>query len=142
MPENTTPPGDLAAKLNHLFDTIKRPDGRAYSNATAAEAISATGDESISKVYLWELRNGKKTNPTMRHLAAIADFFGVPTSYFLDQDVEQQVKAELELLHALRDNNIRALALRAQGLSPATLAALTQMATSAREVQGLPPTPE
>lgn len=107
----------FADRLNHLFDTVV-PAGRGpYSTAEVAQAITDQG-EPVSGSYLWMLRKGQRDNPTLRHLNALAKFFGVPPAYFFDQQVTEQVDTDLELLVSLRDAGVRNVALRASGLSP------------------------
>lgn len=75
-----TPEGKrtLASKLDYLFETV-RPRGRtAYTHEEVATEIAKRGGPTVSASYIWSLRTGKKDNPTMRHLEALADFFGVP----------------------------------------------------------------
>ncbi|MFE1174267.1 helix-turn-helix domain-containing protein [Streptomyces sp. NPDC058773] len=116
----------LAEKINHLFATIKDDDGREYSNDYAANAISQTGIN-ISMSYIWQLRKGKKDNPTVRHLQGLANFFGVPISYFFDDAVAGQVHGRLAQLEAeragvdeaLEDRDVKLMAMRAGELSEA-----------------------
>jgi transcriptional regulator with XRE-family HTH domain len=70
----------FADKLEHLFETIRKPDGSQY---TQAEVIEGTGDV-LTRVYLWKLRTGRASNPGFHILKAIADFFGVDPNYFFD----------------------------------------------------------
>ncbi|WP_246102872.1 helix-turn-helix domain-containing protein [Streptomyces piniterrae] len=127
----------LADKINHLFRTVVPAGRRSYSTEEAAQAISANG-VSISGSYIWLLRKGQRDNPTLRHLAALAEFFGVPPAYFFDDEVTEKVNTQLALATALRDNRVRSLALRADGLSPASLDALLTMVNEARRIQNLP----
>lgn len=94
---------DLAVKLNKLFEVMHSPSEPALSNAAAAEAITEKTGVSISPAYLWQLRSGLKTNPTVAHLRAIAEFFGVSASYLIDAGVDEHLEAQLDLLQALRD---------------------------------------
>lgn len=126
----------LAQRLDRLFEIVRRPDGGVYSNQAVAEAITESGT-SISRIYLWQLRTGVKDNPTKRHLQALADFFDVPIAYFFDGEQGEEVRAEIELLKALRDGNVRALALRANGLSPESLRAIAALVENARQIEGL-----
>ena len=73
------PSPSLAEKLDALF----RARGDA-SLEDVARAIRAGGGPTISASYLWLLRTGRKTNPTLRHLEALARYFGVPPAYFFD----------------------------------------------------------
>ncbi len=39
----------------------------------------------ISSTYVWQLRTGRRDNPTQKHLSALAAFFGVSPMYFFQQ---------------------------------------------------------
>jgi len=92
----------------------------------------------VSGTYLWLLRTGQRDNPTMRHIIAIARFFGVPPTYFFPDDSMRQDAVPAELAAALSDDKVREMALRAAGLSDRSLKAITDMIDSARTVEGLP----
>ncbi|MGW0589616.1 helix-turn-helix domain-containing protein [Streptosporangium sp. NPDC002607] len=147
MPD-TSPAGSpdtrrtLAAKLDHLFHTVHPRDGGEYSFEEVAEALRAAGGPTISATYIWQLRKGIRDNPTKRHLEALAGFFGVPPAYFFDETAAERIDAELALLTAIRDTRVRQLALRAAGLSPKSLNAITEMIERVRELEGLPDTTE
>lgn len=130
---------DLAVKLNKLFEIMRKPSEPQLSNAAAAEAITKKTGVSISSAYIWQLRNGVKTNPTVQHLRAIADFFGVPASYLIDRDNDQKIEAQLTLLQALRDSGVRDLAMRTSGLTPQAISSLAAMVDEVRKLQDLPP---
>lgn len=133
-----SPARTLAAKLNRLFRTV-HPAGRGeYSNEEVAEAIRLRGGPTISTAYLWLLRKGSRDNPTRKHLAALADFFGVPPAYFFDDAAAERIDAELDLLLALRDTPIRHIALRAAGLSAESLATIAEVIERVRQLEGLP----
>jgi transcriptional regulator with XRE-family HTH domain len=136
------PEGSLAAKVDHLFRTVHARAGREYTFDEVAEAIRGRGGPTISATYVWQLRRGLRDNPTKRHLEALAGFFGVPPAYFFDDAVTEQIDSELALLTALRDSSVRRMALRASGLSPKSLGALTAMVERARELEGLPDSPD
>src|SRR6202166_1329706 len=82
MPRQTRPPeGLFAERLDRLFRTVHPKDRGPYTPAEAAEAINQAADRKVvSGTYLWLLRTGQRDNPTMKHLIAIARFFGVPRS--------------------------------------------------------------
>ncbi|HEY2698551.1 MAG TPA: helix-turn-helix domain-containing protein [Pseudonocardiaceae bacterium] len=111
----------LAQRLDHLFDTVRRPDGQEYTNEHVAGAVSAKG-VTISQSYIWQLRKQKKDNPTLKHLQALADFFGVPPAYFFDDAVAGQIDTQIEALRTERENSgapeVRMMAMRAGELSP------------------------
>ena len=51
-------------------------------------------------------------NPTIQHLTALATYFGVPVSYFLDDEQTRRVDAQLDLLQSIRDAGVTEIALR------------------------------
>ena len=130
---------ELSIKLNKLFDTMRKPSDPPLSNAAAAEAITRKTGVSISSAYLWQLRTGVKTNPTVTHLRAIAQFFGVSPSYLVDPGIDPDIDAQLNLLQAMRDAGVRDLAMRASGLTPQALNSLRAMVDHARQLEQLPP---
>ena len=128
----------LAEKLNRLFRTM-HPAGRGeYSVEEIVEIIRERGGLTISPAYLYQLRSGHRDNPTKQHLEALADAFGVSPAYFFDDALTERIEAELDLLAALRDGPVRHLALRAFGLSPGILRAITDMVEEVRQLEGGP----
>ena len=128
MAQEPAPAQTLAAKLNHLFATRLRPDRKEYSNEQVATAILATKSvKTLSQSYIWQLRNGVKDNPTVRHLQGLSNFFDVPVAYFFDDDVSDRVDQQLEEIKAEQDrlteiaagSELQLLAMRASELSPA-----------------------
>ena len=107
----------LAGKIDRLFHVVRRPDREQYSNEEVARACREATGESFSTTYLWQLRTGRRDNPTKRHLEALAGFFGVPPAYFFDDEQSTKIAEELALLGALRDAGVRDVALRAVTLS-------------------------
>ena len=130
------PLGPLALKVDHLFRTVRPAKGE-YSFEHVATSIKAAGGPTISAAYLWMLRNGKRDNPTMRHLEALASFFGVLPGYFFDDAVAAKVDEQLGLLASMRDVEVRRVALRATGLSSESLATISSMIDRVRELEGL-----
>ncbi len=122
----------LAEKLDALFRAV-HPRGREYTHEEVARGAEALGGPTISATYVWQLRKGMRNNPTKRHLEALAGFFGVPPAYFFDDEASDRIAEELELLAALRDEDVRSMALRAADLSPPARAALTQLIEQLRE---------
>ncbi|MEV6986477.1 helix-turn-helix domain-containing protein [Sphaerisporangium sp. NPDC051017] len=140
MSATPSKPGPLADRLEHLFQTVYPKGGKPYTNVEVAESINAAaGEKVISQAYVWQLRKGIKDNPTKRHLAALAAFFGVSVLYFFEDETEDgatapATKADL----ALRDEAVKEVALRAAGLSDETLKTIQDMIDRARTLEGLP----
>ncbi|GAA3439883.1 helix-turn-helix domain-containing protein [Kutzneria kofuensis] len=122
-PERTS----LAAKIDKLFQVVRKPNREQYSHDEVAKACREATGESFSTTYLWQLRTGRRDNPTKRHLEALAQFFQVSPAYFFDDEQSAKIAEELELLGALRDAGVRNVALRAVTLSPAGLDTISDM---------------
>lgn len=105
----------LADKLNLLFQTVHPGDRQSYTAREVADAIRARGG-SISDVYIWQLRTGRRTNPTKEHLQSLADFFDVDPAYFFDRRRAEEIQRDLLALHAMRNLKVRAVAARLSAL--------------------------
>jgi len=136
--DTATPHPTLAEKLDRLFQTKRGPDGREYTYAEVATGITAKGIATISAAYLCDLRNGTKENPRIKHLEALADFFAVPVTYFLDGDeAATRMYAQLAALPAQGNRGLQRIMLRAVDLSPETLEAVAQILEHARQIEGV-----
>ena len=118
----------LADKLNHLFATV-RPAGR--GPFTHAEVGAATG---LAPTHIGYLRTGERDNPTVRTLESLAKFFGVPVTYFLDDDETRRIDEQLEQLQAmaalqqaLQRDGVQQLATRMGNLTDGSIAAIAQL---------------
>lgn len=86
MGEGGRTPASLADKLDHLIRVGSQEQGRALSTNDVAAAINIkAGEPVISGNYIWQLRKGKRSNPTKRHMEALAEYFDVPAAYFHDR---------------------------------------------------------
>ncbi|WP_267884091.1 XRE family transcriptional regulator [Streptomyces sp. NRRL WC-3742] len=108
----------VAGRIRALFAAVRRPDRERYTDEEVARACREASGESISTTCLWQLRTGRRDNPTKRHLEAPARSFEVSPAYFFDGRQGVRIAGESALLGALRDAGVRALALRAVALSP------------------------
>lgn len=98
----------LAEKLTLLFETRLSPDLDPF---TLLEVAEGTGG-SISPTYLMNLRDGKFSNPSMSKIKALSKFFGVPITYFYDEDGADKLRDDLKndfykSLNSLSDEDIR-----------------------------------
>ncbi|MDT3397279.1 helix-turn-helix transcriptional regulator [Streptomyces sp. B1866] len=133
---NRDDPRLVARRLDHLFRNVHPPTRGPY---TITEVAEATG---VSFSAIQQLRAGKKNNPTMATIRALAEFFGTsPLYFFLDDDAAQKEEAQLDLLAAVRDGDVAEVALRASGLSPDGLREVRSMVDYVRHREGLPPLP-
>ncbi|MEV5884505.1 hypothetical protein AB0L74_17515 [Streptomyces sp. NPDC052020] len=124
----------LTRLINALYPDERTRPGYAKLARQIREATGGT----LSGTYLWELASGRKHNVTLEQLDVLAEFFGVPPEYFINDDVTERVNSQLRLATALREAKVRSLALRAEGLSEESLDALLTMVDQARRLQGLP----
>lgn len=124
-PTSTRPA--LAERIETLFRVVRRPDGEPFSNEDVARACREATGETFSATYLWQLRTGRRANPTVRHVEALAQFFEVPATYFFDEEQAAAITRDLELLGALRDAGVRSVALRAVNLSPESIDTISDM---------------
>jgi transcriptional regulator with XRE-family HTH domain len=132
-----SPTAHFQARLDHLFQTIRAPDGGEFTYRQVADGIEQLVGYKTSPSYLQVLRTGVRVNPSIKHLHGLCAFFGVPIAYFFEADEASKFDAHLELAAALRDPAVRELATRAVGLSAEALEALTAMVDHARRLEGL-----
>jgi len=135
-------PGVIAERLEYLFTHVHPPGRGPYTHKEAADAINAlAGRRVLSSAYLWQLRTGKRSDPTHSRLSAIARFFGVLPQYFYDAEEARRTDEQLGLLALLRDERIRHLALSARDLPSDQLKIVSRIIAWARLDAGLPPVP-
>ena len=135
-------PGVIAQRLEYLFAHVHPPGRGPYTHKEAADAINAlAGRRVLSSAYLWQLRTGKRSDPTHSRLSAIARFFGVLPQYFYDAEEARRADEQLGLLALLRDDRIRHLALSARDLPSDQLRIVSRIIAWARRDAGLPAIP-
>jgi hypothetical protein len=134
MTENEQPQaGLIASRLDRLFRSVHPKDRGPYTPGEVAAAINdAAGENVISGTYVWQLRTGRRDNPTYKHLIALARFFGVSPMYFFDDAETERGTRPAEVALALQDDDVREIALRAAGLSERSLKAIRNLIDSAR----------
>jgi transcriptional regulator with XRE-family HTH domain len=136
-PGSDAKPDSLAGRLDLLFHTRHPAGSREPSNQEVADALARTGGPKVTGAYLSLLRTGRRSNPHRDLLTALARYFGVPVSYFLDDQAAEELTGQLQLLVALRDSGAERLALRAHGLSDGSRQALAAMVEQLRKAEGL-----
>ncbi|MDJ0460194.1 helix-turn-helix domain-containing protein [Streptomyces sp. H27-C3] len=131
----------FAQLLDHLFREVHPPARGPYTYTEVAEGIQeASGGEGkgLTASAIQQLRTGAKKNPTRHTIKALAGFFGVPAGYFFDEETAERARAEIAVLAAMRDQGVRTVALRANGLSTESLQMLSAVIEQARRLEGLP----
>jgi transcriptional regulator with XRE-family HTH domain len=140
MGEQRMSKGLIASRLDLLFRTVHPKDRSPYTPAEVAATINATvGEHVIGATYIWQLRTGRRDNPTYKHLLALSRFFGVSPMYFFDEVEAERGAIPAEVTAALKDDEVREIALRAAGLSEHSLKAIRSMVDSARAMERIPP---
>jgi len=121
-------------RLNFLFATRLSPDGDEYS---LREVSKGTG-EGISPTYLQNLRRGSYQNPSQEKVRVIAEFFGVPASYFFDNGASKAYKEELDerLREAISDPKVKQIALKAMEMDEQTKALILHLMKKVKEMAG------
>ena len=138
--KKTTPqdPGVIANKLQFLFETVRKPDGTRYTYREVLDGIAASGGPTLSIGYLSQLVNGKRKNPMLDALYALAKFFQQPLSFFDDATGPSEATERLKLAARLQAKGVEAIAQRAVGLNDGNLKALETLIDQMRVMQGLP----
>lgn len=108
----------FADKLDTLFRTVRRPDGKEHSHGEVARYLTAHTGESHSRTFVTNMRTGKQPNPRLAIIQALAEFFQVDVSYFFEDGDRDD---DLEGHAALRRDGVRQVALRATELDETDL---------------------
>jgi transcriptional regulator with XRE-family HTH domain len=126
----------FASRLDLLFRTVHPQDRKPYTAAEVAKAINdAAGENAISAGYVWQLRTGRRDNPTYRQLIALSRFFDVSPTFFFEEAETQRGAIPADAALALKDDAIREIALRAAGLSDRSLKTIADMIANARALE-------
>jgi transcriptional regulator with XRE-family HTH domain len=125
----------LANKIDRLFETCRRPDGKPYSY----EDVEQGTNGAITGTYVWKLRTGKAKNPGYKALAALSQFFDVPVTYFFSEEPVSEVeyREDMELARSLRRAGVKQIALRVCDLDEDAKADILSMIRYVRQARGL-----
>lgn len=102
-PEKPPRPRTVAEKLTRLFEVLHPVGARELSTREVARRVKEQGG-SISPTYVSELKNGKKSNPSLEQIKWLAAAFGVSAGYFTDDEVAERVDEELDRLASHQEN--------------------------------------
>lgn len=129
----------IAERLERLFAETAGPHGRPVTMKEIIQRMEQRGISSMSLSYLQQLRKGEAENPRLQHLRALADAFGVPLAYFLDEDQPDDADDQ-----GLTQQDL-SIALRVHGLSEgakSNIRAIVEMARRSEQLDDPPGTPE
>jgi transcriptional regulator with XRE-family HTH domain len=129
---------NFAQLLDCLFSEIHPPGRGPYTYAEVAQGIKDASGVSISASAIQQLRTGINTNPKLQTIRALADFFGVAPGYFFDDAAADRTRAEIQVVAAMRDQDVRRVALRAGGLSADSLRMVATVIDQTRLLEGIP----
>lgn len=77
-----------------LLEQVPNPaTGRPWSNAALAETLTEDYECPVSEDYVRRLRNGERSNPTLRMLLAIMHVLQVPPGYFFQATIKAECDA-------------------------------------------------
>ncbi|WP_020498873.1 hypothetical protein [Sciscionella marina] len=113
--ESEGPP--FSVLLNLLFHLKRHPDGREYTNQEVSDWCAAQGNP-LSRVGIYNLREGNSRNPSLKNASILAQFFEVSISWFVEEDEARSIAAQLKVLAKIRDSRLQTVAGRADKLSP------------------------
>lgn len=125
----------IAAKIEYLFNTVRRPDGREYTY----DEIERGTHGRVSRSYVWKLRNGRSQNPSLDVIEALAEFFHVPPEFFfsLDNDAEDAQRDAALVAALLHDPAARRLAEAARGMTPTAVRIVLGLIATLRPIDGM-----
>jgi transcriptional regulator with XRE-family HTH domain len=98
----------FAEKLSALIGELRAGGEAPHSYRELSSAIERAGGPAMSPAYIQQLATGKRINPKIHYVEALARLFGVPVSYFFGDDGAAET----------RTGDVKRMALRAQELSP------------------------
>lgn len=128
----------LAERLDLLFRTVPRtPDSaKLHTSTSVVEALAEQGI-SVTPNHIRALRTGRRSNPSFRLLAGLADIFRVPLDYFVNDTVAGELHDSLEALAVIRDTGVQQIMLRAHGVSSESLDSVLALLDQIRRIEGL-----
>ena len=138
MDNNMADKGIFAKKLERLFQTVRKPDGTAYTEIEVQAGAAKIG-ERITHTYVRRLRDGTSQNPSYEKIKALSRFFGVSPNYFFAEEEEEAAlaasagSADMEL--RMESIAMRADQVEDEALKEAMLQMLSIIKETREEVQ-------
>jgi transcriptional regulator with XRE-family HTH domain len=129
----------FAGKLAYLIETVHPPDRGPYSYREIAAGI-ANHPGAMTAAHINQLVSGKQPHPRIHYVEALASFFGVPVTYFFDDDAAAQIADQITQLSAWRDTEARHIAERVVELNPRDRNTVTNLIDSMRAYDEQPRT--
>jgi transcriptional regulator with XRE-family HTH domain len=123
----------VSGKIDHLFHTVRRSDGREYTY----DDVEQGTDGRVSRSYVWKLRHGRNSNPSLDVIEALAMFFRVDPEYFFNprNPDEDRSREMAQVAALLQDPAVRTVAERARGLSATSLEAVNNLIDNLHSIE-------
>jgi transcriptional regulator with XRE-family HTH domain len=100
--------GGIGKRVSHLFEVVtSESTGGPYTDAEVARL--SFGD--LTEEDVEAIRTGKRPDPSVDQIVALADVFGVHPSYFLDR-IKNSPLLDREAMEIFRDETVSAIAHR------------------------------
>ena len=129
----------FAGKLAYLIETVHPPDRGPYSYREIAAGI-ADHPGAMTAAHINQLVSGKQPHPRIHYVEALASFFGVPVTYFFDDDAAARINDQITKVSAWRDTEARHIAERVVELDPRDRNTVTNLIDSLRDYDQQPRT--
>jgi transcriptional regulator with XRE-family HTH domain len=131
MSGQTKDKGLFAQKLEHLFQTKRKPDGSEYSEVEIEVATA----QAVTHSYIYRLRRGLSQNPSYEKIKALATFFKVAPGYFFEEDSDDLPEA-VTATSPLFTLDLQSVALRAEKIEDeAVKEVMLQVLSALKEVR-------
>jgi transcriptional regulator with XRE-family HTH domain len=99
----------FAERLTSLIEAGRASGEHPHSYREMSSAIERAGGPAMSPAYIQQLATGKRINPKIHYVEALANLFGVPVNYFFDEPGPERAAVGQEA---------QLMAMRAAELSP------------------------
>ena len=127
----------FAGKLAYLIETVHPADRGPYSYREIAAGI-ADHPGAMTAAAIHQLVSGKQPHPRIHYVEALASFFGVPVTYFFDEDTAARIDNQISQVSAWRDTEARHIAERVVELSPRDRNTVTNLIDTLRTYEEQP----
>lgn len=104
----------FAERLRTLVDTVHPPGRGRFTQAEISDGVKDLGGD-LSQQYLSQLLRGLH-EPSDRVARHLADFFGVSTDYFVDDEEYERTNDYIALLRRVGNSEVLAVSARAVDL--------------------------
>jgi len=122
----------MADKLDDLFNTFRDQEGNEYSYRDVERGTGGA----VSATTVWKLRTGQIQRPSLHVIEVLAEFFGVPISYFTSvEPFSEETVRNLKLAGRLRRAMVKEAALQISELDDPAIRDLLGMVKYIRSAQ-------